>query len=217
MDAPLANRRLAPPFRGIAERIWQSARVEFSTRGYHGARVQGIARGAACNVALMYRHWTSKRSLYLDVLRSVWLASADEISRLVEARSPAADEVVGAYLEAMMRDPMGAQILVREILDGAPFLAELTRDEPELLAPMRRAGDALPSGGGLDPVLALLTVGGVAALVASARGALGPFAGAPVAPDTWRRNVLDLLTNGLGRGNGAAPAMIASGGNGVTH
>ncbi len=58
MDGSVANRAgsVRP---GIAERLWQSARVEFSRRGYHGARVQGIARGAACNVALIYRHWTS--------------------------------------------------------------------------------------------------------------------------------------------------------------
>ena len=54
-------------------------------RGYHGARVQGIARGAACNVALIYRHWASKRALYLDILRAVWLGSANEIARLVRA------------------------------------------------------------------------------------------------------------------------------------
>src|SRR5512138_1938219 len=99
MDGTAANQRTGPLRAGIAERIWRSARVEFSRRGYHGARVQGIARGAQCNVALMYRHWTSKRALYLDVLRAVWLASADEISRLVGARSSGG--VVGAYVDAM--------------------------------------------------------------------------------------------------------------------
>ena len=76
MDGSVANRKLGPPRPGIAERIWDAARVEFSKRGYHGARVQGIARGAACNVALIYRHWASKRALYLDILRAVWLTSA---------------------------------------------------------------------------------------------------------------------------------------------
>src|SRR5215208_8037780 len=100
MDGSVASRRFGPPRSGIAERIWDAARSEFSRRGYHGARVQGIARGASCNVALIYRHWSSKKALYLDILRSVWLSAATEIARLAEdgAGGPAA--VVGAYLAA---------------------------------------------------------------------------------------------------------------------
>ena len=47
MDGSVQNRRIGPPRPGIAERIWDAARTEFSKRGYHGARVQGIARGAS--------------------------------------------------------------------------------------------------------------------------------------------------------------------------
>jgi TetR/AcrR family transcriptional regulator len=202
MDAPAAANS-APAVRpGIAERLWQASRVEFSQRGYHGARVQGIARGASCNVALMYRHWTSKRALYQDVLRSVWLSAAAEMARLLEARPPEPGGVVVACLDAMMRDPMGAQILVREYLDGAPFLSQLAEAEPALLEPVRRAASTLSpaSGDGLDPVLAVLTVGGLAALVASAGEADRPFGGVRIAPEAWRRQVHDLLVNGLGAG-----------------
>src|SRR6266542_2717588 len=107
MDGSVASRRIYPPRQGIAERIWEAARAEFSKRGYHGARVQGIARGATCNVALMYRHWASKRALYLDILRAVWLSTASEISRLVE-EGVRPDAVVAAYLDARMSDPAGA-------------------------------------------------------------------------------------------------------------
>src|SRR5512147_1767804 len=123
------------PRPGISERIWEAARVEFSKRGYHGARVQGIARSAACNVALMYRHWASKRALYLDVLRSVWLGAANEIARLLEAGAHDPAVVVAAYLDAMLRDPAGAQILVREYLDGAPFLSQLAESDATLQEP----------------------------------------------------------------------------------
>ncbi len=201
MDGSVQNRRVGPPRAGIAERIWEAARAEFSKRGYHGARVQGIARGASCNVALMYRHWTSKRALYLDVLRSVWLSAAGEIARLLEERPEGASAVVGACLDAMMRDPMGAQILVREVLDGAPFLTQLADGEPALLEPVRRAGAALApraNGDGFDPVLAVVTVGGLAALVASAGEADHAFGGVHIAPEAWRRHVFDLLVNGVG-------------------
>jgi len=200
MDGSVQNRRIGPPRPGIAERIWDAARSEFSKRGYHGARVQGIARGASCNVALMYRHWASKRALYLDILRSVWLTAASEIARLMEQETAGPSTVVAAYLEAMMRDPMGAQILIREYLDGAPFFAQLAQAEPSILDPVRRAAAALGAtgnGNGLDPVLTVVTVGGLAALVAAAREAASPFLPEPISPESWRQHVFDLLVNGL--------------------
>ncbi len=200
MDGSVASRRIGPPRAGIAERIWEAARIEFSKRGYHGARVQGIARGAACNVALIYRHWASKRALYLDILRAVWLNAANEIAGLLENGSAGnAESVVAAYLDAMNRDPMGAQVLVREYLDGAPFLSQLTTTDPSLLDPVRRAAVFMSgsSDHGIDPVLAVVTVGGLSALVASAHEAVRPFVSEPPKPDAWRRHVLDLLTHGL--------------------
>jgi AcrR family transcriptional regulator len=200
MDGSVQNRRAGLPRPGIAERIWDAARSEFSRRGYHGARVQGIARGAACNVALMYRHWASKRALYLDILRAVWLGAAGEIARILEQSPAGPSAVVGAYLDAMMNDPMGAQILIREYLDGAPFLSQLAQSDPSILEPVRRAASALSvdrDGDALDPILAVVTVGGLAALVASAREAANPFLTEPIAPEIWRRHVFDMLVNGL--------------------
>jgi AcrR family transcriptional regulator len=225
MDGSVANmRRLGPPRSGIAERIWNAARLEFSRRGYHGARVQGIARGAACNVALIYRHWSSKKALYLDILRSVWLEAAAEIAEVVEHGPGGAAAVVEAYLDAMMKDQMGAQLLIREYLDGAPHLAQLAGDDPSLLEPVRRAAAAIAladgrGGGigvGIDPVLAVVTVGGLAALLASAQEASRPFMETPLPPETWRRHVHELLLHGLapgGRraqtnGSGAAATLL---------
>src|SRR5512138_519683 len=93
--------RPVAPRPGISERIWEAARVEFSKRGYHGARVQGIARGAACNVALIYRHWASKRALYLDILRAVWIEAANEIAaKLENGQATTSEAVVTTYLDA---------------------------------------------------------------------------------------------------------------------
>jgi AcrR family transcriptional regulator len=221
MDGSVANmRRLGPPRSGIAERIWDAARVEFSKRGYHGARVQGIARGAACNVALIYRHWSSKKALYLDILRAVWLGTATEIAELVQGGPVGAAAVVTAYLDAMMRDQMGAQILIREYLDGAPHLAQLAASDPSLLEPVRRAAAAIALGeggeSGIDPVLAVVTVGGLAALVASAQEAARPFVEAPISPEAWRRHVQELLLHGLAP-RGRTAHAVAPGPNGAEH
>jgi len=61
------------------------------------------------------------------------------------------------------------------------------------------AAIALADGGtaGIDPVLAVVTIGGLAALVASAQEAARPFVETPLSPEAWRRHVHDLLLHGL--------------------
>ncbi len=205
----------SPTRPGVAERVWGSARAEFSRCGYHGARVQGIARGAACNVALMYRHWSSKQALYLDVLRAAWLAAANEIARLLESRASEPASIVAACVDGMMRDPTGAQILVREVLDGSPFLSQLMASDPSVAEPVRRAAAGLRlSSAGFDPALAALAVAGLAALASASREAVRPFFPEPPLPsDAWRRQVVDLLVNGIGRPRGdTTSAGLASAG-----
>ena len=202
MESVATFDRTSLPAKGIAARLWSAARAEFALRGYHGARVQGIARRAGCNVALLYRHWTSKKALYLEVLRSVWTGKGEAMTAILE-RGGGAPTVVSAYLEALLSDPEGAQILVREYLDGGPFLSQLMALDPGLVEPVRRAADVLGRGNGqalrpgLDPVLAALTVGGLAALVSSAAEAARPFTSREVTLDEWRRHLSDLLLNGL--------------------
>jgi hypothetical protein len=109
---------------------------------------------------------------------------------------------------------MGAQILIREYLDGAPYLAQLAQADPALLEPVRRAAATLAASGedGMDPVLSAVTVGGLAALVASAREAARPFVDSAIAPDAWRRHAFDLLVNGVAspRSSARPPAVTAA-------
>jgi TetR/AcrR family transcriptional regulator len=220
MEASVAG-KLTPHRPGIAERLWDAARIEFSERGYHGARVQGIARRAGCNVALLYRHWTSKKALYLDLLRSVWKGtSAEMLAQMQQGRGASA--VVSAYLGAHMRDPVGAQIIIREVLDGSPFLGQLVATEPSLTGPLQQAAaaiDAAARGDGapgeqvrpeVDGTVAALTIGGLAALVASAHQAARPFLSQPLSAEEWRRHVHDLLLHGLLRCPEPAAANEAS-------
>jgi AcrR family transcriptional regulator len=189
---------------GVAQRLWVAARQEFSLRGYHGARVQGIAGSAGCNVALLYRHWRSKKELYLDVLRSIWVEVGGRIEAVVERGPASPPMVVGTYLDAMMEDPVGAQIVVREIIDGGPFLSQLATSDPAITQPARRAAAAMLASSdaqhlrsGLDPMLTVLTVAGLAALAASAHEATRPYLDEPTTPEKWRQHLYDLLLHGI--------------------
>lgn len=201
--------------RGIAVKLWAAARSEFSLRGYHGARVQGIARRAGCNVALLYRHWASKKALYLEVLKSVWTEKSRSIVDLV-SKETGANGVVAAYLDTLLSDPEGAQILVREYLDGGPHLSQLVASDPALVENMRQAVAVFGSGNGtalrpgLDAGLAALTIGGLAALVASAPETARALLDRPVPLEVWRRHLSELLLHGLVRSEAAEGAASAT-------
>jgi AcrR family transcriptional regulator len=188
----------------MAQRLWDASREEFSLRGYHGARVQGIARRAGCNVALLYRHWKSKKELYLEVLRSVWLELGGEVVAILEKGPATAAMVVEGYLDATLRDPTGAHIFVREVIDGGVFLSQLAASDPGLMEPARRAAAALAAvqdaahlRPGLDPMLSVLTVAGLSALIASAQAGTRAYLEKPVTPELWRQHVHELLLHGL--------------------
>jgi AcrR family transcriptional regulator len=199
---PTTNASAAPGGR-IATRLWTAARTEFSSRGYHGARVQGIAKRAGCNVALLYRHWASKRALYVEILKSIWIEGAKEISTQLES-SGGARGVVSAYLETRMRDPEASQIVIRELLDGGPFLREIIATDPAMVLPTRRIAEVLKQGNGhalragVDPEMAALTVAGFAALVGAAHeSAQAFFQDGPPSAETWKGHVTDMLLHGL--------------------
>jgi TetR/AcrR family transcriptional regulator len=195
----------AVPGGRIASRLWTAARTEFSSRGYHGARVQGIAKRAGCNVALLYRHWASKRALYVEILKSIWLEGAQQVATQLETTGGAAG-VVQAYLDLRMKDPEASQIVIRELLDGGPFLKEIVASEPAMVAPIQRVAEVMRQGNGhalrqgVDPQLAALLVAGFAALVGAAHEATQAFfpgGGQSPPPEAWKAAVGDVLLHGL--------------------
>jgi hypothetical protein len=52
----------------------------------------------------------------------------------------------------------------------------------------------------------VVTVGGLAALVASSREAMLPMVGQQLAPEAWRAHVLHVLANGLAPRGGSSRA-----------
>ena len=198
-----ASTTAAAPGGRIASRLWAAARTEFSSRGYHGARVQGIAKRAGCNVALLYRHWASKRALYVEILKSIWTEGAQEIAAQIET-SGGAHGIVSAYLETRMKDPEASQIVIRELLDGGPFLREIVASDPTVVMPIRRLTEVMRQGNGhalragVDPEMAVLAVAGFAALVAAAHESTHSFfEGGGPSSDAWKALVTDVLLHGL--------------------
>lgn len=67
--ATLSKKRNAAATR---ERILASATKEFCTKGYDGARMERIVRGAGCNIRMIYHYFGGKENLYLAVLERIY-------------------------------------------------------------------------------------------------------------------------------------------------
>jgi AcrR family transcriptional regulator len=203
------QRRIVPGSQ--AERLWAASRQEFAARGYAGARVQAIAKRAGCNVALLYRHLGSKDHIYSTLLKDIWQEVSRPVLEMAQARIDDAPFVVASYFDALARDPEGAQILVREWLDGAPFMVRLFEKDGSSLEMVRLAMRQVITTGidhgtlrpDIDPELAGVSVGALTAFIAAAHPAATIFLQRPVSASDWRDHLLDLFMHGLVRRPGA--------------
>jgi AcrR family transcriptional regulator len=72
--------------RQTKKRILQAAQKEFAARGYSGARMAAIARGAAINKAMLFYYFSSKDNLYRTVLFGVFSEVFGEIGSFVSGQ-----------------------------------------------------------------------------------------------------------------------------------
>jgi AcrR family transcriptional regulator len=77
------RRRLTAEVR--RDSLVEIARHAFAARGYEGVRTQDIARVAGVSEALLYRHFASKRELYLEVMRGSAEALQATVAKAVGA------------------------------------------------------------------------------------------------------------------------------------
>ena len=107
------------------ERILDAAALEFSERGYAGARVDRIARRAGVNKAMLYYHFGSKQSLYRALLRRIFSRAADRLQPIAASAVPA-DEKVARVISAIAaftaEHAYFPAIMLREVADGGVHL-----------------------------------------------------------------------------------------------
>lgn len=119
------------PLRATPERILAAAAVEFSDRGYAGARVDHIARRARVNKAMLYYHFRSKQALYRVLLRTTFARVAerlDAIASSVDAPSDRLDAAVAVMAAFIEEHAFFPAIMLREIAErGAHMDAETLR------------------------------------------------------------------------------------------
>ena len=165
------------------ERLLRSARELIEEDGYSGASVVAIAERAGVAAGTLYRHFTSKEELFVEVFRSVCDREVRAMRAAAEAMPDEAthvdrlEEVLATFARRALRRPRLAWALIAEPVDPLVDAERLAYRERyrELTAQALRAGIAAGELPDQDAELtAAALVGGCGeALV----GPLSPLAG----------------------------------------
>ena len=148
--------RLSGPERRAA--VVETACRVFSKRSYHGSTTAEIARETGVTEPVLYRHFASKRELYLACLDAVWeqvralwekaLAAEEDPANwlkaigkaYLEARAAARIVLIDLWIQALTEaadDPQIRRALREQVREVHAFVADLIRRAQE-------AGGVLP-------------------------------------------------------------------------
>jgi AcrR family transcriptional regulator len=187
-------------------RILDGAAEEFAQSGFAGARIDRIARRTKLNVRMIYYYFGSKKGLYRGVLESIYEGSAAILEKTRTAEQPAV-AALSLYFDLLSANPRFADVLVRELLDGAKHLKALFKERPELFARVHQdAGRFLKSAmsdGVLrddDPAMSLFSITSIFCYLTAVRGTYPLFTEGRVPDDaSWKAHLTSLLLDGLRR------------------
>src|SRR5438128_4268466 len=155
MSAPQPRRRIEPtknvPRMRKAERKRQllaQAKHLFVTLGYQNTTTEKIARAAGVSEPVLYRHFESKKSLFLGVLREIREATLTRWhTDTAELTDPLAKlhAIVDMYLGTTREHALEFRIMHRTLIETddeeiAAFLRAFYLDSEALLADVIRAG-----------------------------------------------------------------------------
>jgi len=123
-------------------RILDAAIIEFSARGFAGARMDRISEAAECNKAMVYRYFTSKERLFDEVFDEIVVQTIDAVpldtddlpgyaARLHEQHVRAPDILRIGTWDSLERDGAGMRL---------PAVVEATREKIRKIAAAQTAG-----------------------------------------------------------------------------
>jgi AcrR family transcriptional regulator len=189
------------------DRILRGATEEFAEAGFAGARIDRIAKKTTFNVRMIYYHFGSKRGLYRAVLESIYEQAARLLDTSERDENPAT-AALGLYFDLLNENPRFANVLVRELLDGARHLRALFQARPELFRQVHVHARELVEDGqrkGVlrdeDPSLTVFTLTGLVCYLTAVRDVSGflldPQNGRPPSPDKLKAHLLGVALDGL--------------------
>lgn len=128
---PVGARPRLPPTERRAL-IVAAAAEAFADSGYEGTTLEAIARAAGVTKPILYRHFDSKKDLYLALLRRHRddLPSFLEIAQPAESADPQVRVILDGWFEYAQRNSHGWRMLFRD-RGGDAEIAALRREVEE--------------------------------------------------------------------------------------
>jgi TetR/AcrR family transcriptional regulator len=160
-------RRTATADPGTRDRLFHAAAAEFAARGFAGANIDRIARGARLNRAMIYYHFKSKADVYRHILDDMFGAVEARVRDAAASSIPPEDKIRAFVLaiatEAEAR-PHFPSIWFREIAEGGVHLDVHTlRHLSEVLKALKAIIDEGVRAGCFRPFNPLLVHAGIVA------------------------------------------------------
>ena len=119
-------------------RIMESAEIAFAEKGYDGANMREIAKGAGVNKFMLYYHFENKEALFLQVLENIFRPFFQQLLEILSQGTSLEEAVTDIYnLYAQLFAAKGERLgpfMAREIAVGAPHIGDFfTTQAPQIL------------------------------------------------------------------------------------
>lgn len=107
-------------------RIIQAAQEIFAQYGLHGATMDRVAQSCGMSKANLHYYFTTKKDLYLAVLRHILAIWQSSMERLDPAGDPETElsGYIREKIELARTHPFASRVFASEILAGAPMLQD---------------------------------------------------------------------------------------------
>jgi len=100
------------------ERILEAAKRVFLRDGYHGARMEAIAKEADVNKALLHYYFRSKEKLFDSIFQQIKGGLLPKVAEIFKADLPLLDKIrlfVESYIDLLIESPYVPLFMVNEV------------------------------------------------------------------------------------------------------
>ena len=136
-------------------RILRATEKLLATRGFHGTRMDDIARAANLPRPNLYYYFSTKRQIYRRIiteLRTEWIKAFDQITTEREPKEAISD-YIREKIEYSKRHPVASKIFSKEIIRGSDMLTAEEVEEIKALTDEKCAViESWITAGKMDPV-----------------------------------------------------------------
>ncbi len=122
--------------RNTEKRIFEAAKAIFHERGYHGARMQEIARRAGINQSMLHYYFRSKEGLFEAVFRATAGEVLTPVFEVLSADLPLSeklDRFVEIYIDQVSANPYAPGFLLEELSHHPDHLRRFAGDRGKVV------------------------------------------------------------------------------------